>query len=78
MNKLQRDILAVRAARSFKDHLIKADPAIRCGLEMNNQDLEDAFDKWALQNSLAVRLTHREETHGRYDSIAEKEDQRTG
>ncbi len=57
-----RQIAMVRAARSFKDHLIKADPAIRCGLEMNNQDLEDAFDAWAQQQGLSVRLTEREET----------------
>ena len=74
MNRLQRQILMVKAARSFKDHLTRADPAIRCGLEMNNQDLENAFDAWAMQNGLSARLTHREDTHGRVDAELEKED----
>ena len=68
MNKKQRNILFVRAARSFKDHLIKADPAIRCGLEMNNQDLEDAFDTWAAQSGLSVRITDREQTKEAIDA----------
>ena len=63
MDKIKRNILLVKGARGFKDLLIKADPAIRCGLEMNNQDLEDAFDLWAMQNGLKERMTHREQTH---------------
>ena len=62
MNKKQRDILFVRGARGFKDHLLKMDPALRCGIEMNNQDLEDAFDTWAAQNGLSVRITDRDKS----------------